>query len=328
MNRKINSSSSGLTRKESLSLKKKIIFTFVTGVLIFTFTEGLSFFLFRIPWTRHPQLKNGVLWLCGENLDQVTYLPNTFWHHDLNPNDANRIGTINRHGTKGEDFEVPKPDGEFRVICIGDSTVEGIRLKPEETFPYFLEEKLKETLKERRGYKTARVINAGVGSHNSAFNLAYLAFRLIHFEPDAVVIKSSYNDYLPYCVPGMQWDYTHAFPSPYHLGPSSNPYWFFARYSYTLKLLGYFLFQEEVVNPFKDFSGRSTQAEKLDFSSNASKFWIYGENIRSMILLCKGRGIQVFILDLPTPSDPKYYGRGRSSWKDFRKIIKRLEDKL
>lgn len=310
-----------------ISAEKKVLFAAILLVTVLGIIEIMSFAVWKIKVGSGK--KNNIRALCGQTFDKPQLLPNTFWHHEFNPNCPRYKGIVNTKGTKGKDFEVPKPDGELRIICIGDSTVEGPR-QPNQTFSYFLEEMLRPIIKQASNYKSVRVINAGIGSHNSAFNLAYLEFRLIHYEPDIIIIKSTYNDYVPYCIPGMKFDYTHAFPNPFHIRHSSNPYWFMARYSYFLKLCGNVIFNEEVTNPFKDFTGHITkeQFQKMDFSTNENKFYIYAENIRSMILLCKGRNIRVFVLDLPTSPNLNHYGRGKPYGKRFRNLISRLESEL
>ncbi|MFA5256426.1 MAG: hypothetical protein WC419_07015, partial [Candidatus Omnitrophota bacterium] len=192
--------------------------------------EIFSFFIWSIRISDYT--KNNIKALCRQNFEEPKDLPNTFWHHEPNPAYQKYEGIINSKGTKGEDFLIPKSKSELRIICIGDSTTEGIGVSPNETFPVFLEEKLGAVIKEISGYKTVKVINAGIRSHNSAFNLSYLAFRLIHYQPDIVIIKTSYNDYLPYCIPGMRFDYTNAFPRPYHFESCRNPFWLIARYSF------------------------------------------------------------------------------------------------
>jgi hypothetical protein len=153
---------------------------------------------------------------------------------------------------------------------------------------------------------------------------------VLHFDPDVVIIKSAYNDYLPYIIPGMGYDYTHAFPNPYHLRVSNNPYWAIARYSNFLRLLGIALFRDEVTVPFRNYSGHMTKEhfQEMDFASNKSKFFVYGENIRSMVLLCKGRNIDVLILDLPTSPDPNHYGKNEKFGSRFRELIGRIELEL
>jgi hypothetical protein len=66
----------------------------------------------------------------------------------------------------------------------------------------------------------------------------------------------------------------------------------------------------------------------MDFSSNADKFFIYAENIRSMVLLSKGRGIDVLILDLPTSPEPDHFGKDRTFGLHFKTLIERFEREL
>jgi lysophospholipase L1-like esterase len=304
----------------------RVAFPLLAFLLSLALLEGGGFLLWRFSVPAYE--KANVLSLCGVGEAPVQYLPNTFWHHEFNPRHPAYEGLLNSHGTKGEEFLLPKPPGELRVICVGDSTVEGTGVRPNETFPSYLQELLSKNL-DRSRYRSVRVINAGVGSHNSAFNLTYLEFRLIHFAPDFVVIKSAYNDYLPYCVPGMRYDYTHVFPNPYHrLRPSA--FWSLARYSYFLKVAGTALFRSEVAMPFPDFSGEITreQFQAMDFSANRNRFFVYGENIRSMILLCKGRNIGVALVDLPTSPDPGHFGGNRTFGPRFKTLIAGLEGEL
>jgi hypothetical protein len=312
-------------------VRKRLILA-ATVLLSLTLLELGSFML----WTTlvPDYKKKNVEALCSGGDISVTKIPNTFWHHQQNPLHPQYAGQINSKGTIGEEFELPKPEGELRIVCVGDSTVEGAGVKPDETFPYYLEQLLEKHVERWPPYRTVKVINGGIGAHNSAFNLAYLAFRLIHFHPDIVVIKSAYNDYLPYLIPGLTYDYTHAFPNPYHrVSSSSSPwymahaYWLLARFSYFLKTVGLIAFKGEVSVPFPDFSGHisSEQFQSVDYLANADKFFVYAENIRSMILLCKGRGIDVVLLDLPTSPNLSNFGTGHVFGARFKGLIQRLE---
>jgi hypothetical protein len=117
---------------------------------------------------------------------------------------------------------------------------------------------------------------------------------------------------VPYFKPGMKFDYTHVFPRPFTLYRGKSRYWQVARYSFLLKNLGLGLLFHEDSFIQQDFSGHLSKLseEKLkwvDFFANKDKLYVYAENIRSMILLCKGRNIRVFVLDLPTSPDPSHY---------------------
>jgi len=299
---------------------KRVLFSLVLFFIICLFLELGSF----LVWNNNPEgsRRNTIKFYCGESDLNVRYLPNAFWRHDLNPAYSEYRGTINSHGTKGAEFDVPKPLNEFRIILVGDSTIEGINLPPAQTVPACLQSLF--ASKTSVGQHIS-VINAGISSHNSAFTLNYLALRLIHFQPDLIVLKSSYNDTTPFMTEGMKVDYTHVYKEPYCLSNSTNFYWKLARYSYFLKVLGFVFFKDEVDRPISSFLGEQSKTiPQFDFSSNESRFYVYKENIRSMILLCKGRNIPIYVLDLPTnpTMDQKII------FPAYREAVRRLEKEL
>jgi hypothetical protein len=123
-----------------------------------------------------------------------------------------------------------------------------------------------------------------------------------------VVLKTGFNDFVPYSTAGLGVDYTNAFPKPFLLDPDAHPYWRAARFSFTLRALGALVFARDVTRA-TDFEGVTSLpvADAAEAERNRSKLWIYGENMRSVILLCRGRGIGVLILDLPTSPYPGHY---------------------
>ena len=307
---------------------KKNLFKVIPLIITFFLIELLSFAVWSAILT-HEQ-KHNVKILSSEITPIYRWVPNAFWHHDINPDFPDEGHIINSMGTRGSDFEMPKPKGELRIMCVGDSTVAGYTLPPVKTFPHFLEESLKGYIRKIPGYEKVKVINAGVGAHNSAYTLSYLALRLIHYDPDIVIIKSSYNDYLPFLRPGMEYDYTHAYKEPFNYGVQTNGYWRVARYSYFLKVLGCITLRGDVNNPNKSFFGGSIpeNLQEADFKENEDKFHVYGENIKSMIYLLRERGIKVYALDLPTSPDKSHYGRNKMFGVKYKKLIGRLESEL
>jgi len=291
------------------------------GVVVVIELLSLAVWHFAVP----DSGKSKVLGLAGRALPHK--VPNSFWHHGLNSEHPLYRGIVNSQGTKGDDFPTAKPPGELRIVCLGNSTVEGIEQPPEQTFPGILERRLQTAIDEIPNFTSVHVINAGIGSHNSAFNLAYFAFRLIHFDPDILILKSSYNDFLPYCIPGMTVDYTHAFPKPFH-AHKPGVLWRLVGSSHLLKNVSALLLASRLVDPFEDFSGYLTDEQflEMDYSENESQFFVYGENIRSIILLCRGRGIVPVVLDLPTSPEDDHYGTERGV--GFRDLIRRLENEL
>ncbi len=118
-------------------------------------------------------------------------------HHYLNycntPNYVSRDG-LNKHnslGYRGDEIEMPKPKGRFRIVALGGSSTYTIKVGDyKKTFTALLEKQLTE----KYGYENIEVINAGVGGYNSWESLINLQTRLLDLEPDMVIVYHGVND--------------------------------------------------------------------------------------------------------------------------------------
>ena len=100
---------------------------------------------------------------------------------------------INNHGFRGEDFEVQKSPGTFRVVCMGASSTFGYLNRDEETYPSRLG-----VLLERRvgdaGEGAVEVINAGIPHFNTENVAACLEGELLAYGPDLLTLYTGCND--------------------------------------------------------------------------------------------------------------------------------------
>jgi len=93
---------------------------------------------------------------------------------------ANKRDTVYRD----QRFPMPKPPGEYRVFCIGGSSVRSDAfINPDGSFPGFLAAELRGRLEGL----TPRVINAGGGGTGSVQNLEVLR-EVLDDEPDLIVV--------------------------------------------------------------------------------------------------------------------------------------------
>jgi lysophospholipase L1-like esterase len=99
----------------------------------------------------------------------------------------------NALGYRGAEIALPKPAGTVRIVAMGGSTTYGTSVRPDETYPYYLEQ----VLREDYGNPNVEVINAGVFGYTSYQTLANLTFRIVELEPDVVIIYHAGNDVLP-----------------------------------------------------------------------------------------------------------------------------------
>jgi lysophospholipase L1-like esterase len=95
---------------------------------------------------------------------------------------------INNLGYRGADMPLEKPDGEYRILFVGDSFVFGDFVGNTETLPAQTEMVLRSQCN-----GMLRVINAGLGG-STITEHAKMIERSLRLEPDLVVLQFSEND--------------------------------------------------------------------------------------------------------------------------------------
>jgi lysophospholipase L1-like esterase len=112
---------------------------------------------------------------------------------------------INSLGFRGEEITLKKPPGVYRIVAIGGSTTFGVYLPHNETYPYFLQRKLREDF----NTPTIEVVNAGLTGSTTAESLHRLFTQVLPIQPDMVIIYHGYNDLFPRVFDNYQNDYYH-----------------------------------------------------------------------------------------------------------------------
>ena len=97
---------------------------------------------------------------------------------------------LNSWGFRSREFEVPKPRGRVRIVCLGDSWTFGANVDQDQAYPQRLEALL------RRAYPAtdAEVLNLGVFGYSSYQGLTLLRRHVQALQPDVVVIGFAMND--------------------------------------------------------------------------------------------------------------------------------------
>lgn len=109
------------------------------------------------------------------------------------PDDSRPLfGLISNGQGFRQEVEVPrrKPDGELRLICLGDSCTFGYLQPHDETYVYKLERKLKGAFPGSE----IRCINAGVPGYSLFQGWRYLETELLRYRPDLVTLNFGWND--------------------------------------------------------------------------------------------------------------------------------------
>jgi lysophospholipase L1-like esterase len=98
-------------------------------------------------------------------------------------------GPSNSLGFRDREHAIEKPPGTFRVLVLGDSVAQGLRVEDDrDIFPVLLEERLRE-----RGVP-AEVLNFAVSGYDTRQEVENLAAKGLRFHPDLVLVAYCLND--------------------------------------------------------------------------------------------------------------------------------------
>jgi lysophospholipase L1-like esterase len=126
------------------------------------------------------------------NLEIYLPDPHVYWRLKPGQDCYTKIGRkpvhINSHGTRGGEFQVPKPNNVVRILCLGDSVTFGWGLSEKETYSKILEGRLQQEIKDGRKIE---VINAGVNAWSYPQLSIYLREYGLRFQPDYVVLAGA-----------------------------------------------------------------------------------------------------------------------------------------
>ena len=95
---------------------------------------------------------------------------------------------INSEGLRSPEFDTARPEGEKRLMILGDSVVFGWGAPQDSIFPAVLQDRL------RGSGRNWRVISAGVGSWNTRAEYEYLKKRGTHYGLDMLLLVIVAND--------------------------------------------------------------------------------------------------------------------------------------
>ncbi len=84
---------------------------------------------------------------------------------------------------------LPKADGEYRILALGDSVTFGSGVAQDQIFTVRLEQLLHDRLQ-----RLVRVINSGVGGYNTVQEVTYFKRDGIKLQPDLVILTYIQND--------------------------------------------------------------------------------------------------------------------------------------
>lgn len=100
--------------------------------------------------------------------------------------------TTNNVGLRGDSLLMPKPEDELRVFVVGGSSTETLYLDDSQAMTRVLQDRLDSIVSGKR----VKVYGAGKSGAKSYDHIEMIAHRLVHLDPDALVVFAGINDLL------------------------------------------------------------------------------------------------------------------------------------
>jgi lysophospholipase L1-like esterase len=135
-------------------------------------------------------------------------IPHPYLLYTLNPGyEEYGFTQVNALGYRGHEIPLAKPEGTYRILCLGGSTTFSFPYiqDPSKAWPALLESELNERYPGRR----FDVVNAGLPYGTSAEMLAGYMFRHRYLHPDMVIVNEGGNDAAPLFYENYNPEYTH-----------------------------------------------------------------------------------------------------------------------
>jgi len=98
--------------------------------------------------------------------------------------------STNNVGLRGDSLAMPKPDDELRVFVVGGSTTETLYLDDRQALTRILQDRLDTIVSGKR----VKVYGAGKSGARSYDHVEMIAHRLVHLDPDALIVFAGIND--------------------------------------------------------------------------------------------------------------------------------------
>ena len=189
------------------------------------------------------------------------------------------------------DIIIPKPDNQYRILCLGASTTGNYINYNGKNYSYPME--LEKYLNKRDQKIDYVVHNCGQGGWDSSDIMINFLLKLYDTEPDAIIIYHGYNDIKSYLTPNFESDYSH---SKRNLGESILFYQL-ANYIPNIPLKVY----NAAINTIFPFMNprygilEATSRNEPDYNLNFNGLGTYRRNIEHIIRICLTSKIKIVL---------------------------------
>ena len=119
-------------------------------------------------------------------------------------------------------FSLQKTPDTIRVVCFGGSTTENLPAFKEPGVHY--PKQLQALLSQKYPNKKIEVINLGNSAYATNHSLMMLAFNVLSWQPDIVILSHNINDLLASYFPDFSVDYDNKYGTEYYLPNHADKY--------------------------------------------------------------------------------------------------------
>jgi len=205
--------------------------------------------------------------------------------------------TVNSHGfISTPELKIKKEKNTIRLVFLGESSTAGtgVNLHDTATWPWRTAQKLK---KVAVGNVKIEFINAALGGYTSFESYGKLWSRLIHYEPDIVIVNHGWNDmyYFDYADSPFAWRNKFDFKKSGKFTLIS-PHWIdpWIRWSQLLSKIRFWY------SSSRERGEISVSKSILKNNFNSKGVEVFKNNIRFIRDLCSARKIELFVCKQPT----------------------------
>ncbi len=205
--------------------------------------------------------------------------------------------STNNVGMRGDHLETPKPVDEYRIFAVGGSTTECLFLDDKDAWPALLQESLLESVPGRK----VKVYNAGKAGAASVDHIELTALRLVHLQPDMIILFLGFNDQTRLLIDDNRLD----LDTPTKI-QTDIPFWQFIATEFQIPRRIYYAIQRHddrysIYERTRVFdTAQSAQAKPLwDKPMPPLDTGYFANNLKTFISICKGHGIDLLLVTHP-----------------------------
>jgi hypothetical protein len=200
------------------------------------------------------------------------------------------VFSTNNIGFRGKELDIHNKSA-YRILCVGGSTTECLRLNDGDDWPAVLE-----SLLHKNSQRKYEVQNCGKSGEDLNDHISMIAHRIIHLKPDMIILYSGVNDlrksYFDHNPLKIETQNVHTLPFSKLL---LSQFQLYRRFYYMMK--NQQAPKQESITLKSNYKGEVLAAEKAPISGTPAPLdtSYYAHKIKAIIGICKANNITLVI---------------------------------